>query len=145
MPSGFDTDFARVKELVADFLANEKFYLSSSCRHDFQNGNGSGKMLLRINGRRIFKTETLASHGCHPVEGQQRHRIKIGRNPSRTRNQRLAQTLAFAGKAGFYFPRASPRCVRGRLFLARMSQAWPQTKHQSELLAGKIAAQQNQG
>ena len=31
MPSGFDTAFARVKALVADFRANEKFYLSSAC------------------------------------------------------------------------------------------------------------------
>lgn len=28
MSSGFDTAFARVKELVADFRANEKFYLA---------------------------------------------------------------------------------------------------------------------
>ena len=28
MPAGFDTAFARVKELVADFRANEKFHLS---------------------------------------------------------------------------------------------------------------------
>ena len=31
MPAGFDTAFARVKELVADFRANEKFYLSPAC------------------------------------------------------------------------------------------------------------------
>jgi hypothetical protein len=40
MPTGFDTAFDRVKELVADFRANEKFYLSPACqeqeaRHDF--------------------------------------------------------------------------------------------------------------
>ena len=40
MPSGFDTAFARVKELVADFRANEKFYLSPAyqeqeARRDF--------------------------------------------------------------------------------------------------------------
>ncbi|HEX7576904.1 MAG TPA: hypothetical protein VF430_02575, partial [Verrucomicrobiae bacterium] len=28
MPTGFDPAFRRVKELVADFPANEKFYLS---------------------------------------------------------------------------------------------------------------------
>ena len=28
MSDGFDAAFARVKELVADFRANEKFYLS---------------------------------------------------------------------------------------------------------------------
>lgn len=28
MPAGFDATFARVKELVADFRANEKFHLS---------------------------------------------------------------------------------------------------------------------
>ena len=28
MPSGFDNAFARVKELVANFKANEKYYLS---------------------------------------------------------------------------------------------------------------------
>jgi len=27
MPAGFDAAFAKVKELVADFQANEKFYL----------------------------------------------------------------------------------------------------------------------
>ena len=40
MPSGFDEAFRRVKELVADFRANEKFYLSPAyqeqeARHDF--------------------------------------------------------------------------------------------------------------
>jgi type I restriction-modification system DNA methylase subunit len=40
MPTGFDTAFARVKELVADFRANEKFYLSPAyqeqeARRDF--------------------------------------------------------------------------------------------------------------
>ena len=28
MPAGFDAAFAKVKQLVADFRANEKFYLS---------------------------------------------------------------------------------------------------------------------
>jgi hypothetical protein len=28
MPTGFDEAFRQVKQLVADFLANEKFYLS---------------------------------------------------------------------------------------------------------------------
>jgi hypothetical protein len=32
MPAGFDATFARVKELVADFRANEKFHLSPTCR-----------------------------------------------------------------------------------------------------------------
>jgi len=40
MPAGFDTAFAKVRELVADFRANEKFYLSQAyqeqeARHDF--------------------------------------------------------------------------------------------------------------
>ena len=40
MPAGFDTAFARVKALVADFRANEKFYLSPAyqeqeARRDF--------------------------------------------------------------------------------------------------------------
>ena len=40
MPTGFDQAFRRVKELVADFRANEKFYLSPAyqeqeARHDF--------------------------------------------------------------------------------------------------------------
>ncbi len=39
MPTGFDQAFRRVKELVADFKANEKFYLSPAyqeqeARHD---------------------------------------------------------------------------------------------------------------
>ena len=46
---------------------------------NFQNGNGSGRMRSRVNGRCLFKTETFASHGCHSVERQQGHRIKIGR------------------------------------------------------------------
>jgi len=32
MPAGFDATFAKGKELVADFRANEKFYLSPACR-----------------------------------------------------------------------------------------------------------------
>jgi hypothetical protein len=32
MPAGFDAAFAKVKELVADFRANEKFHLSPACR-----------------------------------------------------------------------------------------------------------------
>jgi hypothetical protein len=32
MPAGLDTAFARVKELVADFRANEKFYRSPACQ-----------------------------------------------------------------------------------------------------------------
>jgi Alw26I/Eco31I/Esp3I family type II restriction m6 adenine DNA methyltransferase len=40
MPAGFDAAFAKVKQLVADFRANEKFYLSADyqeqeARHDF--------------------------------------------------------------------------------------------------------------
>jgi hypothetical protein len=40
MPTGFDQAFRRVKELVADFRANEKFYLSPAyqeqeARRDF--------------------------------------------------------------------------------------------------------------
>jgi len=31
MPAGFDAAFAKVKELVADFRANEKFHLSPPC------------------------------------------------------------------------------------------------------------------
>ncbi len=41
MPAGFDAAFAKVKQLVADFRANEKFYLSPAyqeqeARHDFE-------------------------------------------------------------------------------------------------------------
>ena len=32
MPMTFEAAFARVKELVADFRANEKFYLSPACQ-----------------------------------------------------------------------------------------------------------------
>lgn len=32
MPAGFDATFAKGKELVADFRANEKFHLSPACR-----------------------------------------------------------------------------------------------------------------
>jgi hypothetical protein len=40
MPTGFDSAFARIRELVADFRANEKFYLSQEyqeqeARRDF--------------------------------------------------------------------------------------------------------------
>ena len=40
MPTGFDEAFRRVKELAANFRANEKFYLSpqyqeQEARHDF--------------------------------------------------------------------------------------------------------------
>ena len=40
MPTGFDEAFRRIKELVADFRANEKFYLSQQyqeqeARRDF--------------------------------------------------------------------------------------------------------------
>jgi len=43
MPAGFDTAFARVKELVADFRANEKFYLSPACQEcSFAHRMGEG-------------------------------------------------------------------------------------------------------
>ena len=40
MPTGFDSAFARIRELVADFRANEKYYLSQEyqeqeARRDF--------------------------------------------------------------------------------------------------------------
>ena len=34
MPAGFDTAFARVKQLVADFRANEKYHLYRAYRCD---------------------------------------------------------------------------------------------------------------
>jgi hypothetical protein len=34
MPAGFDIAFARVKELVADFRANEKLHLSPAYHYD---------------------------------------------------------------------------------------------------------------
>ena len=128
MPTAFDQAFQKVKQLVADFRANEKFYLSPAyqeqeARRDFQKEAIRCKVRLRINGRCHFKTETLASHGCHSVERQQGHRIEIGRNPSRSWNQRLAQASPAAGEARFYFPQTPPRRVCGRLLLARLPVA----------------------
>ncbi len=34
MSANFESAFARIKRLVADFRANEKFYLSPACRCD---------------------------------------------------------------------------------------------------------------
>jgi hypothetical protein len=38
MSSGFDAAFAKVKELVADFWANEKFHLSPACSDESRAG-----------------------------------------------------------------------------------------------------------
>ena len=66
--------------------ANEKFHLSPACdgetrkfqRPSFQTGNDLGRMRSRSDGRCLFKKETFASHGCHSVERQQRHRTEVG-------------------------------------------------------------------
>jgi hypothetical protein len=91
----------------------------------------------RINGRRTFKTKTLASHGCHSVKRQQRHGIEIGFNSSRAWNQRLAQAPANAWEARFYFPKAATRCICGWLLLARLPVALPDASRQPAILARK--------
>jgi hypothetical protein len=94
-------------------------------------------MCSRINGRCLFKKETLASHGCHSVERQQRHGTEIGFNPSRPWNQRLAQAPANAWEARFYFSKAAPRHICGWLLLARLPVALPDASRQSAILARK--------
>jgi hypothetical protein len=104
MSATFEEAFGRVKQLVADFRANEKFYLSPACGGktrksqwpNFQKGKDLGRMCSRINGRCLFKKETFASHGCHSVERQQRHRIEVGIHSPRAWNQRLASAPAAA-------------------------------------------------
>jgi hypothetical protein len=146
MPTGFDEAFRRVKELVADFRANEKFYLSpqyqeQEARRDFQKETIRCKLRLRINGRCLFKTKALASHGCHSVERQQGHRIKIGVYSPRQRNQRLEATSAVARQPRLCFsPRAAGR-VCGRLFLARLPEARANARQQSQLLASEAQSQ----
>ena len=102
---------------------------------NFQNENGSGKLDLRINGRCLFKTETLAGHGCHSVQRQQGHRIEISRNPSRKRHHWLAQASPIAGKARFCFSQTTARHICGRLFLARLPVALPDASRQPAILA----------
>jgi hypothetical protein len=94
-------------------------------------------MCLRINDRCLFKTKTLASHGCHSVERQQSHGAKIGFNPSRPRNQRLAQASSFTRDARFHFSQATPRRVCGWLLLARLPVALPDAPRQPAILERK--------
>src|SRR5208282_1477048 len=167
--------FAKVKELVADFRANEKFYRSPAYQEfpfahrmgeggrrpdegndnrdfidkfwlalgwdvnhenldgethkfqglNFQNWNALDRMRSRSDGRCLFKKETFASDGCHSVERQQRHRIKIRIHSSCARNQGLAAAPAVAWQTRFRFPETAPRSVCGWLFLAPMSVALP--------------------
>ena len=176
MPTGFDEAFSRVKELVADFRANEKFYLSPAyqeqeARHDFidkfwlalgwdvnhenpggethkfqglnfQKGNVLGRMHPRNDGRCLFKKETFAGDGCHPVKRQQRHRIEIGIHSSRTWNQRLAAAPAAAWEPRFRFPPRTARVVCGRLLLARLPKAWAKSRKQPRLLAPEARTEQ---
>jgi hypothetical protein len=94
-------------------------------------------MCSRIYGRRLFKTKTLASHGCHSLKRQQRHGTEIGFNPSRPWNQRLAQAPANAWEARFYFSEALPRHICGWLLLARLPVALPDASKQPAILARK--------
>jgi hypothetical protein len=112
---------------------------------NFQNGNGSGKMCPRINGRCLFKTETLAGYGCHSVERQQRHRIEIGIHTSRQWNQRLEAASAAARQPRLCFlPRAGSR-ICGRLFLAWLPEARANARQQPQLLASEAQSQQAEG
>ena len=90
-----------------------------------------------INGRYLFKTKTLASHGCHSVEGQQRYGIEIGFNPSRPWNQRLAQAPSVAREARLHFSQAPPRRVCGWLLLAWLPVALQNASRQTAILAGQ--------
>jgi hypothetical protein len=45
MSAGLDAIFARVKELVADFRANEKFHLSPACQETNPN---EAEMFIRV-------------------------------------------------------------------------------------------------
>lgn len=150
MPAGFDTAFARVKELVANFQANEKFYLSPEYQeqkayHDFQKGTIHYKVRMRINGRCFFKTEALANHGCHSVERQQGHGTEIGLNLSRTRNQRLEAASAVARQPRFCFPPRAAGRICGRLFLAWLPKARANARQQPQLLASEAQSQQTEG
>lgn len=102
---------------------------------DFQTVDVSIRMRSRIYGRCLFKTETVASHGCHSVKRQQRNRIEIGLDPSRPWNRRLAQASPVAGEARFRFPQATSCHICGRLFLARMPVALPNAPNQLAILA----------
>ena len=150
MSTAFDFAFRRVKELVAIFKASAKFYLSQAyqeqeARRDFQKRSIRCKLRLKINGRCLFKTRKVASHGSHSVEGQQGHRIKIGLNPSRARNQRLAQASPAAGKTRFYFPQTPARRVCGRLLLAWLPVALSDAARQPALLAKQDFTKHGEG
>jgi hypothetical protein len=94
------------------------------------------------NGRHLFQTQTLASHGCHPVKRQQRHGIEIGFNPSLARNQGLAQAPPIAGQSGLHFPQAAPCGLCGRLLLARLPLALPDAQISKQLLETKNRPEQ---
>jgi hypothetical protein len=154
MPAGFDAArhvaqlyvaFARVKQLVADFRANEKFYLSPAFGGEmhkfkglnFQKGNALGRMCSRINGRCLFKKETFAGHGCHSVERQQRHRIEISIHSSCAWNQGLAAAPAVTRQTRFRFSETTRHGFCRWLLLARLPVALPDASRQPAILAGK--------
>ena len=109
------------------------FYLA----RNIQKRNDPGELCWRINGRRLIKTKTLASHGCHSVERQQGHGVETGVNISRPGNQRLAQAWSVAREARLHLPEAAPRRVCGWLLLARVPMALPDAPRQRTILASK--------
>ena len=128
------------KSWLPTFRSNEKFYLSpgyqeQTTRSGFPKGTIRNKIHSRSNGRHIFKTETVATDGCHSVKRQQGHRIETGVNPSRKRHHWLAQASSIAGKAGFCFSQIPPRRVCGWLLLARLPVALPDAPRQPAILA----------
>jgi len=94
----------------------DAFYLARK----FQNRNHPGKLISSINGRHLFKTQTLAGHGCRSVKRQRNHGTEAGLNPSRPRNHRLAQALSNAREARLHLSETAPRRLCGRLLLARL-------------------------
>jgi hypothetical protein len=81
MPAGFDTAFSRVKELVADFRANEKFYLSPAYQEQEARRDFIDKFWLALGWdvnhetqKNPFEQEVVASSlWLEPIGAQRRH------------------------------------------------------------------------
>jgi hypothetical protein len=113
--------------------ADYAFYLAPI----FQKRNALGRMRSRINDRCLFKKEAFASHGCHSVERQQRHRIETGVHFPGAWNQRMAAAPAVARHTRFCFS-GTARCGVCRwLLLARLPVALPDASRQPAILARK--------
>lgn len=93
-------------------------------------------------GRCLHSNETVCCHGRDPRHRQQGDRTRSCRDLSTARRQRLAATSSTPRQAGFHLSPEKPGDLRGWLFLAWLSKAWPQAQQQPRVLDREVATEQ---